>query len=125
MQMSVALEPNLWLESSLPYRFQYNCNKIMCCWADSESPKKKKRRSQSSNKRQRSLSPLSKRMAMLGDGDSASRTHNSQFNHPYGYQPPPPPTTDEVAPTIRSQADIDYELKVTCSELLSIIMPWS
>ncbi|KAJ0181651.1 hypothetical protein K1T71_002373 [Dendrolimus kikuchii] len=80
--------------------------------SDSEGPKKKKRRSQSTNKRQRSLSPLSKRMAMLGDGDSASRTHNSQFNHPYGYQPPPPPATDEMAPAIRSQADIDYELKV-------------
>ncbi|XP_021205683.2 tetratricopeptide repeat protein 14 homolog isoform X4 [Bombyx mandarina] len=81
--------------------------------SDSESPRKKKRRSQSNNKRQRSLSPLSKRMAMLGDGDSTSRTHNSQFNHPYGYQPPVQ-TADDIAaqPPPRSQADIDYELKV-------------
>ncbi|KAL4715077.1 hypothetical protein ACJJTC_012124 [Scirpophaga incertulas] len=78
----------------------------------SEGPnRKKKRRSQSTNKRQRSLSPLSKRMAMLGD-DGASRTHNSQFNHPYGYQPPPPQLDDNNTMPIRSQADIDYELKV-------------
>lgn len=52
-------------------------------------------------------------MAMLGDGDSTSRTHNSQFNHPYGYQPPVQ-TADDIAaqPPPRSQADIDYELKV-------------
>ncbi|XP_059059281.1 tetratricopeptide repeat protein 14 homolog isoform X2 [Achroia grisella] len=80
---------------------------------DSEGPnRKKKRRSQSNNKRQRSLSPLSKRMAMLGDSDSASRTHNSQFNHPYGYQPPPPPAEEANNVPVRSQADIDYELKV-------------
>lgn len=48
---------------------------------------------------------------MLGDGDSASRTHNSQFNHPYGYQPPPPPVEETIP--VRSQADIDYELKVS------------
>ncbi|CAH2988515.1 unnamed protein product [Chilo suppressalis] len=81
--------------------------------SDSEGPnRKKKRRSQSNNKRQRSLSPLSKRMAMLGEADSASRTHNSQFNHPYGYQPPPPPVEENNVQPIRSQADIDYELKV-------------
>ncbi|XP_053600991.1 tetratricopeptide repeat protein 14 homolog [Plodia interpunctella] len=81
--------------------------------SDSEGPnRKKKRRSQSNNKRQRSLSPLSKRMAMLGDADSASRTHNSQFNHPYGYQPPPPPVEEANPAPMRSQADIDYELKV-------------
>ncbi|XP_023947463.1 tetratricopeptide repeat protein 14 isoform X2 [Bicyclus anynana] len=80
--------------------------------SESEGPnRKKKRRSQSNNKRQRSLSPLSKRMAMLGDADSASRTHNSQFNHPYGYQPPPPVEEPASAPA-RSQADVDYELKV-------------
>ncbi|CAH2234881.1 tetratricopeptide repeat protein 14 homolog isoform X2 [Pararge aegeria] len=80
--------------------------------SESEGPnRKKKRRSHSNNKRQRSLSPLSKRMAMLGDADSASRTHNSQFNHPYGYQPPPPIEEPNSAP-MRSQADIDYELKV-------------
>ncbi|CAH0726464.1 unnamed protein product, partial [Brenthis ino] len=79
----------------------------------SEGPnRKKKRRSQSNNKRQRSLSPLSKRMAMLGDADSASRTHNSQFNHPYGYQPPPPPVEEPANMPVKSQADIDYELKV-------------
>ncbi|CAH0749186.1 unnamed protein product [Diatraea saccharalis] len=81
--------------------------------SDSEGPnRKKKRRSQSNNKRQRSLSPLSKRMAMLGEADSASRTHNSQFNHPYGYQPPPPPVEENHIQPMRSQADIDYELKV-------------
>ncbi|XP_045776538.1 tetratricopeptide repeat protein 14 isoform X1 [Maniola jurtina] len=81
--------------------------------SESEGPnRKKKRRSQSNNKRQRSLSPLSKRMAMLGDADSASRTHNSQFNHPYGYQPPPPPIEETNNAPMRSQADIDYELKV-------------
>ncbi|XP_030041107.1 tetratricopeptide repeat protein 14 isoform X2 [Manduca sexta] len=74
--------------------------------------RKKKRRSHSNNKRQRSLSPLSKRMAMLGDAESASRTHNSQFNHPYGYQPPPPADEPASAPPVRSQADVDYELKV-------------
>ncbi|KOB65341.1 Tetratricopeptide repeat protein 14 [Operophtera brumata] len=80
--------------------------------SDSEGPnRKKKRRSQSSKNRQRSLSPLSKRMAMLGENDSASRTHNSQFNHPYGYQPPPPPV-EEIVAAPRSQADVDYELKV-------------
>ncbi|XP_063529686.1 tetratricopeptide repeat protein 14 homolog isoform X3 [Cydia strobilella] len=79
--------------------------------SDSEGPnRKKKRRAQSNNKRQRSLSPLSKRMAMLGETD-ATRTHNSQFNHPYGYQPPPPPVEEANAPP-RSQADTDYELKV-------------
>ncbi|XP_068621590.1 tetratricopeptide repeat protein 14 homolog isoform X4 [Battus philenor] len=81
--------------------------------SDSEGPnRKKKRRSQSNSKRQRSLSPLSKRMAILGDADSASRTHNSQFNHPYGYQPPPPPVEEPSAGPMRSQADIDYEMKV-------------
>ncbi|KAI5635391.1 tetratricopeptide repeat domain-containing protein [Phthorimaea operculella] len=54
--------------------------------------------------------PYGKRMAQLGDAESASRTHNSQFNHPYGYQPPPPPQDEQPPP--RSQADIDYELKV-------------
>lgn len=80
----------------------------------SEGPnRKKKRRSQSNNKRQRSLSPLSKRMAMLGDSDAGSRTHNSQFNHPYGYQPPPPPVEEPATAPMKSQADIDYELKVS------------
>ncbi|KPJ11888.1 Tetratricopeptide repeat protein 14-like [Papilio machaon] len=81
--------------------------------SDSEEPnRKKKRRSQSNSKRQRSLSPLSKRMAILGDADSASRTHNSQFNHPYGYQPPPPPMEEPTNVPMRSQADLDYEMKV-------------
>lgn len=93
---------------------------------DSEGPsRKKKRRSQSNNKRQRSLSPLSKRMAQLGE--DASRTHNSQFNHPYGYQPPPPDEPHAPAhaphPPQRSQADIDYELKVfnTSKKVLNIL----
>ncbi|XP_041978544.1 tetratricopeptide repeat protein 14 homolog isoform X2 [Aricia agestis] len=76
--------------------------------SDSEGPTRKKKRRSASRKRQRSLSPLSKRMAQLGE--DTSRTHNSQFNHPYGYQPPPP--ADEPPPPQRSQADIDYELKV-------------
>ncbi|XP_013133756.1 PREDICTED: tetratricopeptide repeat protein 14 homolog isoform X5 [Papilio polytes] len=100
--------------------------------SDSEGPnRKKKRRSQSNSKRQRSLSPLSKRMAILGDAESASRTHNSQFNHPYGYQPPPPAAPaphlphhpqhqqhqqhqhdEPAAAPARSQADVDYEIKV-------------
>ncbi|XP_048484950.1 tetratricopeptide repeat protein 14 homolog isoform X3 [Plutella xylostella] len=79
--------------------------------SDTSGPnRKKKRRSRSHNKRQRSLSPLSKRL--LGEQDSASRTHNSQFNHPYGYQPPPPPVEENAPPPVRTQADIDYELKV-------------
>ncbi|CAB3231335.1 unnamed protein product [Arctia plantaginis] len=81
--------------------------------SDSEGPnRKKKRRSQSNNKRQRSLSPLSKRMEMLGAPEAGSRTHNSSFNHPYGYQPPPPPAEEVNPEPVRSQADIDYELKV-------------
>lgn len=80
---------------------------------DSEGPnRKKKRRSQSSKNRQRSLSPLSKRMAMLAGDNDTARTHNSQFNHPYGYQPPPPAPVEEPAPPPRTQADIDYEQKV-------------
>ena len=82
-------------------------------WIDSEGPnRKKKRRSQPNNKRQRSLSPLSKRMEMLGAPEAGSRTHNSQFNHPYGYQPPPPPVEEVNPEPQRSQADIDYEFKV-------------
>ncbi|XP_022815228.1 tetratricopeptide repeat protein 14 homolog isoform X2 [Spodoptera litura] len=81
--------------------------------SDSEGPnRKKKRRSQPNSKRQRSLSPLSKRMEMLGAPEAGSRTHNSQFNHPYGYQPPPPPVEEVNPEPQRSQADIDYELKV-------------
>ncbi|XP_063891386.1 tetratricopeptide repeat protein 14 homolog isoform X2 [Helicoverpa armigera] len=81
--------------------------------SNSEGPnRKKKRRSQPNNKRQRSLSPLSKRMEMLGAPEAGSRTHNSQFNHPYGYQPPPPPVEEVNPEPQRSQADIDYELKV-------------
>lgn len=102
-----------YIDIHLSYEFNLLYTIILSCsnLSDSEGPnRKKKRRSQSNNKRQRSLSPLSKRMAMLGDGDTA-RTHNSQFNHPYGYQPPPPPE-EPVAP-VRTQADIDYELKVS------------
>ncbi|XP_075992008.1 uncharacterized protein LOC142987248 isoform X5 [Anticarsia gemmatalis] len=81
--------------------------------SDSDGPnRKKKRRSQSNNKRQRSLSPLSKRMEMLGAPEAGSRTHNSSFNHPYGYQPPPPPVEEINPEPARSQADIDYEMKV-------------
>lgn len=98
------------------FRFYEKLNNYIV--PDSEGPnRKKKRRSQSSKNRQRSLSPLSKRMAMLGENDSASRTHNSQFNHPYGYQPPPPPV-EEIVAAPRSQADVDYELKVPTSKKL-------
>lgn len=96
-----------------PYIHRYRKARI----SESEEPnRKKKRRSQSTKSRQRSLSPLSKRMAMLGESDA--RTHNSQFNHPYGYQPPPPEELAHAphAPA-RSQADIDYELKVTALSL--------
>lgn len=91
---------------------------------DSEGPnRKKKRRSQSNNKRQRSLSPLSKRMEMLGAPEAGSRTHNSSFNHPYGYQPPPPPAEEVNPEPARSQADIDYELKVYQISLSLFLLP--
>lgn len=96
-------------------------------FTDSEGPnRKKKRRSQPNSKRQRSLSPLSKRMEMLGAPEAGSRTHNSQFNHPYGYQPPPPPVEEVNPEPQRSQADIDYELKVRflleCMNIIFVII---
>lgn len=77
---------------------------------------KKKRRSRSRAKKQRSLSPLSKRMAMIDS--SLDKSHNSQFNHPYGWasqQPGAQPQTVEAQavqiPNLSHQ-DLDYELKV-------------
>lgn len=91
----------------------------MCCFflSDTEGPHhKKKRRSRSTAKKQRSLSPLSKRMAMIDT--SLDKSHNSQFNHPYGWAaqqtgpPPQQPVEPLPVPVPSVTQDLDYELKV-------------
>lgn len=57
---------------------------------------------------------------MLGD-ESLSRTHNSQFNHPYGYQPAPPLPDDNNQAPVKIQSDADYELKVNMLYSYSLI----
>lgn len=88
----------------------------MSDFLDTEGPqRKKKRRSRSRNKKQRSLSPLSKRMALIEP--SLDKSHNSQFNHPYGWAggAPPPPEPEPpvlIIPQPPAPQDLDYEMKV-------------